>query len=70
MIKLSTFFLMTLLAASLQAHRSESLLEKNWKFTKGDAPEAMKPEFDDRKWETVTVPHDWAICGPFDRNND
>ena len=52
------------------AQRSEQLLEKNWKFTKGDAPEAMKPEFDDRKWETVTVPHDWAIFGPFDRNND
>ena len=37
---------------------------------KGEAPEAMKPEFDDRKWETVTVPHDWAIFGPFDRSND
>ena len=21
-------------------------------------------------WENVTVPHDWAIYGPFDRNND
>ena len=48
MKKLSTLFLMILLAASLQAQRSESLLEKNWKFTKGDAPEAMKPEFDDQ----------------------
>ena len=61
---------MTLLAASLHAQRSEYLLEKNWKFMKGEAPEAMKPEFDDRKWETVTVPHDWAIFGPFDRSND
>ena len=55
MKKLSTLFLMTLLAASLHAQRSEYLLEKNWKFMKGEAPEAMKPEFDDRKWETVTV---------------
>ena len=70
MKKLSTLFLMTLLAASLHAQRSEYLLEKNWKFMKGEAPEAMKPEFDDRKWETVTVPHDWAIFGPFDRSND
>ena len=69
MKKLSTLFLMTLLAASLHAQRSEYLLEKNWKFMKGEAPEAMKPEFDDRKWETVTVPHDWAIFGPFDRSN-
>ena len=55
MKKLSTLFLMTLLAASLHAQRSEYLLEKNWKFMKGEAPEAMKPEFDDRKWETVTA---------------
>ena len=50
--------------------RTETLLEKNWRFTKGDVADAMKPEFDDTKWETVTVPHDWAIYGPFDRNND
>ena len=47
-----------------------TLLEKNWKFTKGEVAEAMKPEFDDRKRETVTVPHDWAIFGPFERSND
>lgn len=35
MKKLSTLFLMTLLAASLHAQRSEYLLEKNWKFMKG-----------------------------------
>lgn len=50
--------------------RTETLLEKNWRFTKGDVADAMKPEFDDTKWETVNVPHDWAIYGPFDRNND
>lgn len=50
--------------------RTETLLEKNWRFTKGDVADAMKPEFDDTKWETVTVPHDWAIYGPFDRSND
>ena len=61
MKKLSTLFLMTLLAASLHAQRSEYLLEKNWKFMKGEAPEAMKPEFDDRKWETVTVPVDFRM---------
>lgn len=25
---------------------------------------------DSLKWEKVTIPHDWAIYGPFDRNND
>ena len=41
--------------------RTETLLEKNWRFTKGDVADAMKPEFDDTKWETVTVPHDYSI---------
>ncbi|MCR4859457.1 MAG: DUF4982 domain-containing protein [Bacteroidales bacterium] len=49
--------------------RQEVLLEKGWKFTKGDgdfAPVAV----DDNGWEQVRVPHDWAIYGPFDANND
>jgi len=52
------------------AQRSEYLLEKNWKFSKGDFSEAAKPNFDDTNWQAVTVPHDWAIYGPFDRSND
>ncbi|NDV82465.1 DUF4982 domain-containing protein [Bacteroides sp. 51] len=65
-------FLLTLLTVSLSlsAQRTEQLLEKNWKFTKSDYPEAMNPEFNDSRWETVTIPHDWAIFGPFDRNHD
>lgn len=55
---------------SLQAQRSQQVLEKNWKFSKGDTPEAVQPQYDDSKWETVTIPHDWAIFGPFDRSND
>ena len=41
--------------------RSELLLEKNWKFTREDNNEFIKPAFDDSKWQSVTVPHDWAI---------
>ena len=29
-------------ACMLQAQRSETLLEKNWKFSKGDFPEAVQ----------------------------
>lgn len=32
--------------------------------------DAEAPAFNDTKWETVTIPHDWAIFGPFDKNND
>ena len=42
------------------AQRSEVLLKDGWQFRKGPAG----------VWEDVTVPHDWAISGPFDRSND
>lgn len=57
-------------ALSLFAQRSEQSLEKGWKFTKGEVIGAEQPGFNDSRWETVTVPHDWAIFGPFDVNND
>ncbi len=50
--------------------RSVTQLDKGWKFTKGDIPDATQVNFDDSKWERVTVPHDWAIYGPFDVKND
>ena len=58
------------LAFTAMAQRTETLLEKNWKFVQGDVPQAVQPGYDDRQWQTVTVPHDWAIYGPFDRDND
>lgn len=50
--------------------RREFLLEKGWKFTRTDDSLASGIAFDDRGWQSVTVPHDWAIYGPFDPNND
>lgn len=70
---MKTFYLMAMgfcLTLNLNAQRSEYLLEKGWKFTKGEVSDAEAPSFNDTKWETVTIPHDWAIFGPFDKNND
>jgi beta-galactosidase len=36
-----------------------------WKFSKGDLPESAQPGYDDSSWESVDLPHDWAISGPF-----
>ncbi|MGL4518208.1 MAG: glycoside hydrolase family 2 TIM barrel-domain containing protein [Phocaeicola sp.] len=58
------------LFAALSAQRVERLLEKNWKFTKGEQLGAEQPSYNDKGWELVTVPHDWAIYGPFDRAHD
>lgn len=46
------------------------ILNKNWKFIKDDVSDAYKKEFDDSNWRTVNVPHDYAVEGPFDSEND
>nr|WP_321376332.1 beta-galactosidase GalB [uncultured Bacteroides sp.] len=50
--------------------RTEFLLEKGWKFARTDNPESYYPGFNDSKWQSVVVPHDWAIYGPFSSKND
>lgn len=52
------------------AQRSETLLEKDWKFHRGEAEGAFQCSYDDSSWQDVTVPHDWAIYGPFSRDID
>jgi len=58
------------LAVSLGQTRSVVTLEKGWKFTREDNPESRSVAYDDSDWQSVRVPHDWAIYGPFDKNND
>lgn len=48
---------------NLHAQRIETTLNSGWEFTKG------RPDVS-TKWQQVRVPHDWAIYGPFDREND
>jgi beta-galactosidase len=37
------------------------LFDLGWKFYEGDLPEAKAANFDDSKWKTVNLPHDWDI---------
>ena len=53
-----------------QTDREVHTLEKNWRFHKGDVSGAFSESFDDSKWESVRVPHDWAINGPFNKEID
>lgn len=71
-LKKHIFISILLCGLSIQvfAQRAESLIDKNWKFSKGDFPDAEQLNFNDKNWETVTIPHDWAIYGPFDRSYD
>lgn len=50
--------------------RTETLLDKDWKFTREDNTEFIQPSFNDNAWESVIIPHDWAIYGPFSWKND
>lgn len=49
-------------AATAGAQRAETIL-RYWEFAPGHGADATA-------WQSVRVPHDWAISGPFDRNND
>ena len=50
--------------------RMERLLEKGWRFTRADDPAYKEVSCSDADWQSVTVPHDWAIYGPFSAQND
>ena len=50
--------------------RTEQLLERGWRFTREDSAEFVAEDYDDKAWQEVTVPHDWAIYGPFSIHND
>lgn len=50
--------------------RTETLLEKGWRFTREDNEQFSETNYADKKWQEVRVPHDWAIYGPFSIDND
>jgi beta-galactosidase len=67
----SIFLLLLALSATRSAAQTRAVHElKSWKFSRADHPAAAQPDFDDADWETVAVPHDWAIYGPFDKEID
>ncbi len=66
-ISLST---LTIALAHAQQMRTEILLDEGWKFTRTDNPEHAAIETDDSGWDSVSIPHDWAIQGPFDKEHD
>ncbi len=43
--------------------------DADWRFHRGDVAEAARPDWDDRDWTVVRLPHDWAIAGPIAKDN-
>jgi beta-galactosidase len=50
--------------------REVQLLDTGWRFLNKEIPTTNVNQVDDSSWQTVTVPHDWAIAGPFDMTID
>ena len=68
MNKINLLLLMSL--ATINSWGQEQTLQKRWKFSREDNPEFSGTAYNDAHWESVIVPHDWAIYGPFDMEND
>lgn len=52
----------------MQQDKMKNVFEINldWKFFRGDEPKAWLKDFDDSRWQTITLPHDWSVKEPFD----
>ncbi len=49
--------------------RTRASFDFNWKFFKEDIAEVWNVAFNDANWESVNLPHDWSIEGPFSEDN-
>jgi beta-galactosidase len=63
-------FNLLLIKVSSAQVRVVTELADGWKFSKGKNEGAYQTNFNDKSWQTVSVPHDWAIYGPFDKEID
>lgn len=73
-MKVSAYILLLGLLVSsccnVREGRETTLLDEGWKFTREDDPSFAGRDFNPESWQTVEVPHDWAIAGPFDMDID
>ncbi len=53
------------LTAAPQQPRAIQQFTAGWRFIQADAKDAEQASFNDTSWKPVTLPHDWAIAGPF-----
>ena len=67
--RITIIIILIFLFSILQARKTQ-LLKTDWKFIKGSQENAHLVDFDDSQWQTVSIPHDWAITGPFILDGD
>ncbi len=70
-MKLTKIFTLLLLTYCSNSFAQTVIKELEfWKFFKGDNTSASHIDFDDSDWNSIKIPHDWAIYGPFDKEVD
>lgn len=62
-ILLPIFIFSCLSAFSQISFGDSKKINDNWKFNLQDTPEAQTANYDDSKWQSVNVPHDWSVKG-------
>jgi beta-galactosidase len=68
-IRNNFILLILILSASLSVNAREIVsFNSNWKFCLGDPENAQTVDFDDSGWTDISIPHDWAVSGPFYHN--
>ena len=65
-MKKSLFYIVFLIVVHSNAQRSTINFNSNWKFLLGNDSTAVQASYNDLKWRTLTLPHDWSIELPFD----
>lgn len=55
-------------AQGVQAQTTTQSLNADWMFAKGDIEGAETKAGASADWQKVSLPHDWAIAGPFDQH--
>lgn len=59
-----SFFILFYVSAFSQISFGDSKrINDNWKFMLQDVPDAQKVTYNDTKWQSVNVPHDWSVEG-------
>ena len=70
---INTIFASFILIAAIKIVSAQSRkiedFDKDWKFYLGNAGEAQNISYNDAKWRSLSVPHDWSIEGKFDEHS-
>jgi beta-galactosidase len=62
-------FLFPVFSFAKQDERIQTIFDFDWKFQLGEVSDAIQPEYDDKDWQDIQLPHDWSIEMPLDVSN-